>query len=645
MSDPRNIITNITPPRVPLTDERTGLISREWYRFFLSLFTLTGSGQNFTSLTDLQVGPPPVQIDEVMSHIPDQFGVQPSQESSLDQIAELQKQINGVMTQPRPELGTMSQLQQSWLPWVTWDTAPEITPTAVGTMAWDGGTTLGLQMTANVLGRINESGYYYIKASSAITKGQVIMFTGSVGASGVPTGAPATGVTDGTYIMGIAAENIANNGFGLIQFLGTLRGVNTSAFADGDVLWYNPAVTGGLTKTKPSAPNVKVQIAAVISATNNGTVLIRVNAGSVLGGTDSNVQFGTLADKDFIQYDSVLQYWKNVAPGALTKTDDTNVTLTLGGNPSTALLAATSLTLGWTGQLSVDRGGTGTATAFTTGSVVFAGASGVYSQNNSSLFWDNTNGRLGVQTATPNTWFTVRMSHTPPSATAYTSGIQIHDEPSGVQPHFNAGVAYDGGANYGWVQVNSSGGAYNLVLQLAGGNTYIGTKTSYFGAKAAVIAPGSQDGLEVQSNTVGYYAALITNTATSGDNYLVYFGTEANGGTQRGSITYNRAGGLTAYNVTSDYRSKDVFGPVQNSGEVIDQLRIYTGRMKGATINRPMLIAHEAQAVTPYAVFGEKDAVDTKGNPIFQQMDHASYVPLILAELQQIRKRLSQLEN
>jgi hypothetical protein len=32
---------------------------------------------------------------------------------------------------------------------------------------------------------------------------------------------------------------------------------------------------------------------------------------------------------------------------ALTKTDDTNVTLTLGGSPSTALLAASSLTLGW----------------------------------------------------------------------------------------------------------------------------------------------------------------------------------------------------------------------------------------------------------------------------------------------------------
>jgi len=48
-----------------------------------------------------------------------------------------------------------------------------------------------------------------------------------------------------------------------------------------------------------------------------------------------------------------------VTPAALTKTDDTNVTLTLGGTPATALLQATSLTLGWTGQLAVARGGTG----------------------------------------------------------------------------------------------------------------------------------------------------------------------------------------------------------------------------------------------------------------------------------------------
>lgn len=55
-----------------------------------------------------------------------------------------------------------------------------------------------------------------------------------------------------------------------------------------------------------------------------------------------------------------------VTPSALTKTDDTNVTLTLGGTPTTALLQATSLTLGWTGTLSTTRGGTGANNATNT---------------------------------------------------------------------------------------------------------------------------------------------------------------------------------------------------------------------------------------------------------------------------------------
>ena len=46
-----------------------------------------------------------------------------------------------------------------------------------------------------------------------------------------------------------------------------------------------------------------------------------------------------------------------ITPAALTRTNDTNVTLTFGGTPSTALLQATSMTLGWSGVLSTARGG------------------------------------------------------------------------------------------------------------------------------------------------------------------------------------------------------------------------------------------------------------------------------------------------
>jgi hypothetical protein len=106
-------LTNITPPRVPLTDQRTGLISREWYRFFLNLFDLTGGGQNTASLRDLQLGPPSLtvdQINEVVSNATDNLN--PSQDALLAQLAELQKQIEGLQTQVCCQVSEVAELQK-----------------------------------------------------------------------------------------------------------------------------------------------------------------------------------------------------------------------------------------------------------------------------------------------------------------------------------------------------------------------------------------------------------------------------------------------------------------------------------------------------------------------------------------------------
>ena len=64
-----------------------------------------------------------------------------------------------------------------------------------------------------------------------------------------------------------------------------------------------------------------------------------------------------------------------ITGSALTKTDDTNVTITLGGSPSAALLAAVSLTLSWAGQLAVSRGGTGQS-SFTNGQLLIGNSTG-----------------------------------------------------------------------------------------------------------------------------------------------------------------------------------------------------------------------------------------------------------------------------
>ena len=234
------------------------------------------------------------------------------------------------------------------------------TTLGAGQLGWNGNDTLGLGMIGgNVIQHIGEDQFFYIKASATIAKGQVVMFTGAVGASGVPLGAPATGITNGNYIMGVAAEAIANNGFGLVQTFGVLRNVNTSGYADGDILWYNPAVTGGLTKTEPVAPNVKAQIAAVINggSSGGGTILIRINAGSTLGGTDSNAQITTPSNGQIITYDGQDGYWRNTdltAGTAISVAESTTGVLTINNTGVTSAIAGTGISVsGATGAVTV----------------------------------------------------------------------------------------------------------------------------------------------------------------------------------------------------------------------------------------------------------------------------------------------------
>jgi hypothetical protein len=192
-----------------------------------------------------------------------------------------------------------------------------------GTLWFDSSTdTLNLQQNA-ITQQIGEELFVYGKASAAISGNtilQAIYKTGTVGASGVIQFAPTiAGITDTGAIVGVGTEDIAHNGFGRITNFGIVHGINTSGstygetWVDGQDIWYNPT-TGGLTKTKPSAPNQKFQIGTVINAGSGGSGSFQVllQPGSVLGGTDSNVQLGTLANNDVLVYDSSLQYWKNL---------------------------------------------------------------------------------------------------------------------------------------------------------------------------------------------------------------------------------------------------------------------------------------------------------------------------------------------
>ena len=177
----------------------------------------------------------------------------------------------------------------------------------------------------------------------------------------------------------------------------------------------------------------------------------------------------------------------------------------------------------------------------------------------------------------------------------------------------------------------------------SGGNLLVGATDNILASNRKLQVEGAAGATLVATGTGGEPCAELWQKATSGDNKFLDFFTETSI-TARGSITYNRTAGLVAYNTTSDYRAKDILGPVANSGATIDALKVYEGKMKGATQSRPMLVAHEAQEVAPYAVTGEKDAVNEDGTPKYQQMDVSSLVPLLLAEIQSLRARVAQLE-
>lgn len=193
--------------------------------------------------------------------------------------------------------------------------------------------TFTFQMNSGVTQKVGEEQYFRIKCQGAITKGQVVSFAGTLGASGGLIGKAATGlfVDQSNYILGVATESGINNDWIFVTYFGEVKGIDTTggaeSWVDGQILYYNPAVTGGLTKTKPTAPNAIAVVAAVIHANStNGILFIRPTYGSVLGGTDGNVQFGTLNNLDVIQYDSVAQYWKNVAASSLIVASATNAT-------------------------------------------------------------------------------------------------------------------------------------------------------------------------------------------------------------------------------------------------------------------------------------------------------------------------------
>ena len=165
---------------------------------------------------------------------------------------------------------------------------------------------------------------YYAKntSGSLIANGTPVMFTGTVGSSGKLTFGLA--VADGSvladYMMGVATQDIADNDFGYVTSFGLVRGFNTTGapygevWADGDLLYFDPATPGTWTNVQPSAPNIAVPVAVVINAGGggSGSIFVRMKVSESLNRLqDVYINGGGPSAGQVLIYDATQQRWEN----------------------------------------------------------------------------------------------------------------------------------------------------------------------------------------------------------------------------------------------------------------------------------------------------------------------------------------------
>ena len=165
------------------------------------------------------------------------------------------------------------------------------------------------------------------------------------------------------------------------------------------------------------------------------------------------------------------------------------------------------------------------------------------------------------------------------------------------------------------------------------GRLLVGTTTAQGGAGTFVSSGNS---LWASSTTAGNAALVLQNTSAGTSTFAVFQSGSGNGSTV-GSIGYN--GSLTLYNTTSDQRLKENIADAAPASTLIDSLQVrqYNWKSDGSH-QRYGFIAQELVTVAPEAVHQPADPEE------MMAVDYSKLVPMLVKEIQDLRKRLAALE-
>ena len=198
-----------------------------------------------------------------------------------------------------------------------------------GNVAW-GTPSASASTSMQTIGR-NSTG-------ATLYKGTIVYISGSTGnrPNFVKAQANSEATSAGTF--GVVVSDIANNADGYVCTIGTISGLDTRSTAtnpfttdtlvDGDTLYLSPTTAGYVTRVKPSAPNHIVYIGKVtLTSPTNGTIVYRIQNGYELDEIH-DVAISSVANNDFLQYESATQLWKNKAITTANISENTNLYFT-----------------------------------------------------------------------------------------------------------------------------------------------------------------------------------------------------------------------------------------------------------------------------------------------------------------------------